>query len=39
MDRENVGLGCHYRVNHRVSEKDGTMRLRTDEWVKMWRRT
>lgn len=38
MDREKVGLGCHYRVNHRASEKDGTLRLRTDEWVKVWKK-
>ena len=38
MDREKVGLGCHYRVNHRASEKDGTKRERTDEWVKIWKR-
>lgn len=38
MDREKVGQGFHYRVNHRASEKDGTLRLRTDEWVKMWKR-
>lgn len=38
MDREKVGLGCHYRVNHRASEKDGTKRERTDEWVKIWKK-
>lgn len=38
MDREKVGLGCHYRVNHRASEKDGTKRERTDVWAKIWKK-
>jgi len=38
MEREKVGLGCHYRVTHRASEKDGTKRMRTDEWVKIWKK-